>query len=84
MKFFLNKGDEHVGEHGAPDLRLDRVIAVSKKLLDAQVLLNPFEEQLDLPAAFVQSSHGQGRQRSVVGEEDQSLLGCWVLEPDTA
>ena len=84
MKFFLNNGDEHVGGHGAPDLRLDRVLAVAKKLLDAQVLLDPFEEQLDLPAAFVQSGNGQGRQGGVVGQEDQSLLGCWVLEPDTA
>ena len=84
MKFFLNNGDEHVGGDGAPDLRLDRVLAVAKKLLDAQVLLDPFEEQLDLPAAFVQSSNGQGRQGRVVGQEDQSLLGCWVLEPDTA
>ena len=65
MEFFLNNGDEHVGGHGAPDLRLDCVLAVAKKLLDAQVLLDPFEEQLDLPAAFVQSSNGQGRQGGV-------------------
>ena len=84
MKLFLNNGDEHVGGHGAPDLRLDRVLAVAQKLLDAQVLLDPFEEQLDLPAAFVQSGNGQGRQGRVVGQEDKSLLGCWVLEPYTA
>ncbi len=48
------------------------------------MLFDPFEEQLDLPAAFVQSGNGQGRQGSVVGQEDQSLLGCWVLELDTA
>ena len=38
MKFLLNNGDEHVGGHGAPDLRLDCVLAVAQKLLDAQVL----------------------------------------------
>lgn len=84
MKFFLNNGDEHVGGHGAPDLRLDRVLAVAKKLLDAQVLFDPFEKQFHLPAAFVQRSDGQGWQGRVVGQEDQSLFGCWVLEPDTA
>jgi hypothetical protein len=84
LKFFLNNSYEHLGEHGPPDLRLDRVLAVAQKLLDAQVLLDPFEEQFHLPATFVQSSNGQGRQGRVVGEEDQSLLGCWVLEPDTS
>ncbi len=84
MKFFLNNGDEHVGGHGVPDLRLERVLAVAQKLLDTKVLFDPFEEQLHLPAAFVQSGHGQGRQGRVFGQEDQSLLGCWVLEPDTS
>jgi len=84
LKFFLNNGDEHVGGHGAPDLRLDRVLAVAQKLLDAQVLFDPFKEQFHLPAAFVQRSNGQGRQGRVVGQEDQSLFGCWVPEPDTA
>ena len=84
MKFFFNNGDEHVGGHGAPDLRLDRVLAVAQELLDTKVLFDPFEEQFHLPAAFVQSGNGQGWQGGVVGQEDQSLLGCWVLEPDTA
>ena len=82
MKFFLNDGNEHVGGHGAPDLRLDCVLAVAQKLLDAQVLLDPFEEQLDLPAAFVQSGNGQGRQACVVGQEDKRLLGFGVFEAD--
>jgi hypothetical protein len=84
LKFFLNNVDEHVGGHGGTDLRLDRVRAVDQKLLDAQVLFDPFEEQFHLPAAFVQSSNGQGRQGGVVGQEDQSLLASWVLEPDKA
>ena len=83
MKFFLNNGNEHVGGHGAPDLRLDCVLAVAKKLLDAQVLLDPFEKQFHLQAAFVQRSDGQGRQACVVGQEDQSLLGFGIFEADT-
>ena len=84
MKFFFNNGDEHVGGHGAPNLRLDCVLAVAQELLDAQVLLDPFEEQLDLPATFVQSGNGQGRQGRVVGQEDQRFLGFGIFEPDTA
>ncbi len=83
MKFLLNNGNQHVGGNGAPDLRLDGVLAVAQKLLDAQVLLDPFEEQLDLPAAFVQSCNGQGRQACVVGQEDQSFLGFGVFESNT-
>ena len=82
--FFLNDGDEHVGGYGAPDLRLDCVLAVAQKLLDTQVLLDPFEEQLHLPAAFVQRCDGQGRQTGVVGQEDQSLFGLGIFESDTA
>jgi hypothetical protein len=74
LKFFLNNGDEHVGGHGAPDLRLDCVLAVAQKLLDAQVLLDPFEEQFQLPATFVQSSNGQGRQGGVLVRKTKVCL----------
>ncbi len=83
MKFFLNDGNQHVGGHGAPDLRLHCVLARAQKLLDAQVLLDPFEEQLDLPPALVQSGNGKLCQAGVVGQEDQGLLGLGVFEPDT-
>ena len=62
MKLLLDDGDQHVGGHGAPDLRLHRVLAGAQKALDAQMLLDPFEEQLDLPAALVQRGDGQRRQ----------------------
>ena len=47
MKLLFNDSDQHVGGHGAPDLRLHRVLADAQKALDAQVLFDPFEEQLD-------------------------------------
>ena len=48
MKFLFDDDDEHVGGDGAPDLRLDCVLAVSEKLLDAQVLLDPLERRSDI------------------------------------
>jgi len=45
LKLLLDDGDEHVGGHGAPHLRLHGVLAVAEKLLDAQVLLDPLEER---------------------------------------
>ena len=82
MKLLLDDGDEHVGGHGAPDLRLHGVLAVAEELLDAQVLLDPLEEQLDLPAALVQRGDRQRRQGRVVGQEDQRLARLGILEAD--
>ena len=44
MKLLLDDSDQHVGGHGAPDLRLHRVLAGAQETLDAQVLLDPFEQ----------------------------------------
>ena len=53
MKSLLDDGNEDVGGDGDPDLGLDRVLRSSKKDFDPQMLLDPFEEQLYLPAAAV-------------------------------
>jgi|JI6StandDraft_1071083.scaffolds.fasta_scaffold41527_2 hypothetical protein len=45
MQAFLRNGDQQVGGNSNPDLRLDGVLAGAKERLDAQVLLDPFEEQ---------------------------------------
>lgn len=74
MKHLLDDGDERGGGDGAPDLCLHRVLAGTQKAFDAQMLLDPHEEQLQLPAALVKSGNRQGRQRSVVGQEDQRLV----------
>ena len=50
MKFLPNDSNEHVSGHGAPHLRPHGVLAVGQEMLDPQVLLDPFEEQFDLPA----------------------------------
>jgi len=54
MKLLFDDSDQHVGGHGAPDLRLHCVIVRAQKVLDIQVLLDPLEEQRYLPAALVQ------------------------------
>ena len=79
MKLFLDNGDQNVGSHGAPDLRLHCVLAGAEESINAQVLFDPFEEQLDLPAAFVQSRDRQGGQDRVVGQEDERLARLGVL-----
>ena len=80
MKFLPDDRNEHVGGHCAPHLRLHGVLAVAQEMLDPQVLLDPLEEQLDLPAALVERTDGQRRQDRVVGQEDQGLACLGVLE----
>jgi hypothetical protein len=69
---------------GDPDLRLHGVVAGAVKGFDPQMLLDPFEEQLDLPAAFVESRHGQCREREVVRQEHEPPLVLDVVKRDAA
>ena len=61
MKLLLDDGDEPIGGYGAPDLRLHRVLAGAQEFLDSHVLLDPFEEKLDLPLILVKRGDAQGR-----------------------
>ena len=49
----LENGDQDVDCHRDPDLSLDRVLAVTVKSLDPQVLFDPLEKQFDLPARLI-------------------------------
>ena len=54
MQAFFGNGDQQVGGYGYPDLRLDGVLAGAEEHLDTQMLLDPLEEQLYLPALAIQ------------------------------
>ena len=69
----FDDGDQHVRSDRSPYLRLDRVFGCSKERLDTQMLFDPFEEQLDLPALFVKCANSQRRKRHVVRQERQCL-----------
>ena len=73
MQAFLGNGDQHVSADGDPDLRFDRVLVGAIKRLDTQVLLDPFEEQFDLPALSIQVRYQLGFERKVVGQKSYSL-----------
>ena len=73
MQTFLSNCDQHVSADRNPDLRLDRVLGGSVKRLDPQMLLDPLEEQLDLPALAVQVCNQLGFEGEVVGQKSYSL-----------
>ena len=46
--------EQQVGDEGCIDLNAHCVLALAQEALDLQVVLDPFEEQLDLPALLVE------------------------------
>jgi hypothetical protein len=52
-------GDQDVHRDGDPDLGLEGVLGGAVEGLDPQVLLDPFEEEFDLPPTFVQLGNDQ-------------------------
>ena len=46
------------------------------------MLLDPFEEQFDLPAALVERADRRGRQPELIGEEHQRFSRFGVPEAD--
>lgn len=59
MHPFLDDGDQQIGRDCDPDLRLDGILTGAEERLDAQVLLDPVEEQLDLRTLLVQRADGK-------------------------
>ena len=84
MQPFFQNGDEQVNGDGAPDLGAHGVGRGAVKGFDAQMLLEPFEEQLDLPAAPIELGDGQSRDGEVVGQENQHLAGFRIAIADAA
>jgi hypothetical protein len=65
-------------------LGFDRVFAGSVEGLNTQVLLDPLEEQFNLPAALVESADGGSGQGELVGKEDKILTSVRIAEADAA
>ena len=84
LQFAFHNRDQHIDADRGPDLSLHRVGARAVEGFDSQVLFDPFEEQFDLPSAFVQLSNRQGRQREVVGQEHEAAVVFEVHEADAA
>ena len=82
MQTLFQNGDEQIDRDSAPDLRAHRVRTRAVEGFDAQVLLDPFEEQFDLPAAMIQLRNGQGGGGEVVGQKDQGVAGFGIAITD--
>ena len=72
---------KHIYRHRNPYLRLHSVFRRAVELLDSKMLLDPLEEQFDMPATPIQFTNGNGRKREVVCNESEGLIT--FLIPDT-
>lgn len=70
---FFEYRDQHVSADRDPNLRLDCVLAGAHKGIDPKVLLDPFEEQLDLPSLSIECGNHLGAERKVVGQKGQAF-----------
>src|SRR3989304_1863613 len=75
-------GYQDVDRDGDPHLRLHSVLRGSEERLDPKMLLDPPEEELDLPALLVKQGDAFRGKGKIVGEEDQVLPGFRVDIPD--
>ena len=87
VEVVLDDADETVCDDGNMNLYPHRIVAISPERLDSEMLLNPLEEQLDLPSVSVKEGDVLGREMEVVGvvSERPSKFGGIVNDaPDSA
>ena len=77
-------GQQQIHAHRDPDLRHHCIARGAQKGFDLQVLLDPFEEQFNLPAFLVNCCNGAGSQMESIGKKDIMLTGFGVTVPDTS
>jgi len=80
----IETSDHKVGGDRGPNLGLDGVLTEPEKRLDSQILLDPLEEQLDLPAGFVCLRNYEAGDLEVVCDEDQELSSLRIQVTDSA
>jgi len=80
----IETGDQQINADRDPDLGAHCVFAWSVERFYAKVLLYPFEEQFNLPSAFIDRRNCQRRQIEVVREEGQTFPCICIKKADTA
>ncbi len=75
---------EEIDADGDPDLCHHGIAGGTHEAFDLQILLDPFEKQLDLPAGLVDVGNGRGGEIEVVGQKVILLAGFGILETDPA
>ena len=75
------QAQQQIGDKGSHDLDDHGVSAGAQEVTDPEVLLEPLEEQLDLPARLVERGNLGGRGAKVVAEQGD-LTAALNLDDD--
>ena len=67
----FDDGNKAVGDDGDVDLNPHSILTVAPESFDAEMLLDPFKEQLDLPAVSVEQGDVLRRKVEIVGVVDK-------------
>lgn len=84
FQLLANDGNQNVNTDGDPDLGLHGVDRGSIETANPQVLLDPLEEQFDLPSALVELGDGEGWQSKMIGQKNQMSLLLDIEEVDAS
>ena len=74
LQGFLYDGHKNVNRDGDPDLGLDGILGGTIKGLDPEMLFDPLEKQLHLPAAAIKIGNRDGGQDEVVGQKHKRFV----------
>ena len=66
--------EQQAGDQRHVDLDAHGILAAPPEAADLEVLLEPFEQQLDLPALLVEPGDLGGRASQIVSQESERLL----------
>src|SRR5690625_3901430 len=80
----LQISQQKIDAHCNPDLSQNSIPGSSQKGLDLEVLLDPFEEQLNLPARLVDGSNGGRGQLEIIGQKNVFPAGFRITIAHTA
>src|SRR5690625_227839 len=80
----LQVGQQKIDAHRNPDLSQHGIPGSTQKGLDLEVLLDPFEEQLNLPARLVDGSNGGRGQLESIGQKNVFPAGFRITIAHTA
>jgi len=83
LEVVLNDTDETVCDDGNMNLNAHCIVALTPERLDLEVLLNPFEEELDLPPVFIKESDVLGSKTEVVRVVSERAVKVWSIVDDT-
>jgi hypothetical protein len=65
----VQDAQQHEGDHRHIDLEAHGILAAPQEAAEFEVLLEPLEEQLDLPAFLVEGGDLRGRPVDIIGQE---------------